>query len=112
MGLAIAAAGVLCFGFGLQFFALKFRRRAMPYFVLFLFVAWFLPLMVAGLLGHSFGSSVAETMFSVSPIVGVVLPTSTSLVVNGLLALAFGTMLLTQERELEESVRGGRAVVA
>ena len=70
------ANGVLVvayFGLAAQFFLLRFGRRGSGYFVLFLFLAWVVPLIlgVITLVGQPGNSGPSQYLFALSPVVGL-----------------------------------------
>ena len=70
---AIVAAGtaLLQFGAAWQFFRLSQGRRAMPWFLLYLFVAWIVPLLLGAIAGLAHWQGGAEVLASVSPVTGL-----------------------------------------
>ncbi len=75
LALAAAVLTVAYHAFGLQYFHLRFGRRASVYFGLFLFVAWLLPILSGWILAASDGGINSERMaapiFALSPVAGI-----------------------------------------
>jgi hypothetical protein len=61
---------ILSFGWGLQFFHLKYEKRALIYFNMMMFFLWVAPLIIGGLL---IASRVPEAFYlmAVSPVIGI-----------------------------------------
>jgi hypothetical protein len=75
LAVAVGVLVVAYFGLGLQYFQLRFGRRATNFFGLFLFTAWALPL-VLGIIAIAAsngpgGGAQAALFFSATPIVGI-----------------------------------------
>ncbi len=72
---ALGTFVVAYYGFGLQYFLLRFGKRGASYFGLFLFLVWLLPLMVALAAGISMSSAstTIQSILAVSPLAGIML---------------------------------------
>ncbi len=75
LALAAAVLTVAYHAFGLQYYHLRFGRRAPVYFSLFLFVAWLLPILGGWILAASETGQNSERMaapiFALSPVAGI-----------------------------------------
>ncbi|MGO9598595.1 MAG: hypothetical protein ACLP7Q_11450 [Isosphaeraceae bacterium] len=73
LGIANGVLVVVYFGLAAQFFLLRFGRRGSGYFVLFLFLAWVVPLIlgVITLVGQPGNSGPSQFLFALSPVVGL-----------------------------------------
>lgn len=93
-----AAATVAVFGWALQYFALAFGRRAMPWFMLFLFCTWVMPLLIGGLLGLTTNADLGTLVTRLCPIAAVGSPNAVSLGFIGVLAAVFLLKTVTIEK--------------
>ena len=91
LSIGTAAASVVVFGAALQWSVFRWRRRAVPYFLLFIFCAWIFPLMVAGVLTISSRSSgeAVEVVVGLCPIGGIFAPTHFAFAVHVVTAVVF-----------------------
>jgi hypothetical protein len=76
LALAAAVLTVVYFGFALQYFQLRFRKRGAVLFNLFLFVVWFVPLLVGWIQAVAAGGPSNESVsgaviISLSPLAGL-----------------------------------------
>ena len=107
--MGIAAATVALFGWSLQYFALAFGRRAMPYFMLFLFFTWVMPLLVGGLLGLSADAEIGALVTRLCPIAAVISPNPVSLGYLAVLAAVFWMKTAAVEKATQEQLQGAAA---
>jgi hypothetical protein len=68
---AAAMLVVAYFGFARQYFDVNFGRRGQPFFLLFLFVVWLMPLIVGSILALTGAEEGALPVFSLTPLVGI-----------------------------------------
>ena len=75
LAIAIGVLVVAYFGMALQYFLLRFGRRGVTYFALFLFLAWLVPLVAGTVLAMASmrgdGGVESQVAFSLSPISGI-----------------------------------------
>ena len=75
LAIAIGVLVVAYFGMALQYFLLRFGRRGVTYFALFLFLAWLVPLVAGTVLAMASmrgdGGAESQILFSLSPIPGI-----------------------------------------
>lgn len=72
--IAVGVLTVCYYGFGKQFFALKYAKRGEIYFRLFLFFVWVMPMLVAVAAGvATMSSRVIQMIMGVSPWAGMIL---------------------------------------
>lgn len=118
--IAVAAFTVAYYGFGKQFFLLKFGRKGTGYFRLFIFLVWLMPLMLGAALGvANAGPQAIQMAMGVSPWAGLILSVNGGPAVNAgaaeavrfmalvpSLALAFGFhfLLLNEQRKLDRGL--------
>lgn len=124
---AVGALVVAYFGFGFQYFLLKFGKRGGTYFGLFLFLLWLLPLMTsvaAGLSGFDPSTTVLSIM-ALSPLAGIWLSIGqglpgdvaadsvrfAALLPAVTLAFLFHFLLTGQQRRLDREVRATTSAV-
>jgi hypothetical protein len=62
---------VAYFGFARQYFDVNFGRRGQPFFLLFLFVVWLMPLIVGSILAMTGVEEGSLPVFSLTPLVGI-----------------------------------------
>ncbi len=68
---AAAMLVVAYFGFARQYFEVNFARRGQPFFLLFLFVVWLMPLIVGSILAMTGADQGALPVFALTPLVGI-----------------------------------------
>jgi hypothetical protein len=77
LALAAAVLTVAYFGLGLQYFQLRFAKRGVMYFALFLFIVWGLPLIAGSIQSLASGpgssSEASYPIFALSPVAGIAL---------------------------------------
>ena len=96
----IGASVVLYFGSAKQYFNLRFPKGSHPYFLLFLFLIWIVPLPVGPLVGLSgLGDTFAQPILSISPVIGIGMGDSMAVASSVLLAVAFGLLRLGVEKK-------------
>jgi hypothetical protein len=75
LAIAIGVLVVAYFGMALQYFLLRFGRRGVTYFALFLFLAWLVPLMAGTIMAMASMSGepgpIGAFAFSLSPVPGI-----------------------------------------
>ena len=75
LALAAAVLTVAYFGLALQYFQLRFARRGIMYFGLFLFIVWVLPLLAGSIQSMASGPLGSEAasypIFALSPVAGI-----------------------------------------
>jgi hypothetical protein len=75
LALAVAVLTVAYFGLGLQYFQLRFAKRGVMYFGLFLFIFWLLPLIAGSIQSMASGRIGSEgasyPLFALSPVAGI-----------------------------------------
>jgi hypothetical protein len=115
----VAVLVVAYFGNARQYFELAFGKRGMPYFLLFLFLAWVLPVIVGSILAMTrWGEDAALPILSVSPLVGITTAAgiedfrgavqasrSTNLPFSATFTILFGLLAVQARRRAEASVR-------
>jgi hypothetical protein len=113
---AVAILAVLSYGWSLQYFHLRYGRRAQPYFALFLFIVWVVPIIVGALLMAS-GSKDAGVLMGASPIIGIAMSGELNIPLDPVVlhvvtiapgavyTLFFAVLVRNQERRLAERVR-------
>ncbi len=103
-----AGLTVLYFGWALQFFHLKFRKRARSYFTLLLFTLWGVPLILGAILAAQMGGGdIATYVLSVSPLVGIATGSIVGLVAVVVPALIFGGLLRETLHQFEREITEG-----
>jgi hypothetical protein len=118
--IAVGVFTVAYYGFGRQYFQLKFAKRGTAYFRLFLFLAWVLPMLIAfAVLVATRNDKAFQTIMSVSPWVGMVLSVNTgpnvvgadaqlvrflALVPSVFFAFGFHFLLSNQQRKIDREL--------
>jgi hypothetical protein len=110
--LLVGVLTVLTYGFTSQYFALAFGKRAGSYFTLFVFFAWFTPIIV-GILAISLDVDGGGYVLAISPIVGIAfsgafgIPRIDEVVVKvcaiapgAIFTIMFFVLLINEERKL------------
>ncbi len=71
--IATAVLSIFYFGSALQYFALATPRRSMTLMSLFIFLAWFLPMLVGALIAATTGGddAISAAIIAISPIAGI-----------------------------------------
>ena len=120
--LVVAVLSVLSYGWSLQYFNLRYGKRAQAYFGLFLFLVWLVPVVV-GLLLMAAGSQQAGIIMGASPFVGIFYAGGLALPMDpkvmlvvaiappAIMTFLFGALLLGEERRRFEQVRKEHEVV-
>jgi hypothetical protein len=68
----VAILALAHFGLARQYFELAFGRKAAPFFLLFLFLAWLVPLLIGAVFALAgAGTTLAPPVMSLSPFVGI-----------------------------------------
>ena len=116
----VALLAVAYFGFSRQYFELTFGKRAAPYFLLFLFFAWLVPVIAGTIVAMSrWGEDASLPILSLSPIVGIAAASGfdntgvnargsqvASWSISLALTLLFGWLSFKAELETEQKLRG------
>ena len=101
-----AVSVVIYFGSALQFFALKFGRRSRPMFMLFLFLFWLMPLLVAALALSANHAELGPLMAAVSPIYGIGSGSIPGLVAAIVLGTIFFALSVREELRIQAEFAG------
>ena len=114
--LLVGVLAVLAIGFASQYFALAFGKRAKSFFVLFIFFAWAVPIII-GAIVRSSGVEEALYLIALSPIVGIVTAgginfpgidhnvlTIASIAPSALCSVCFFALALGEERQLRHRI--------
>ncbi len=120
--LLVGALTVLAYGFTSQYLRLRYGRRSLGYFVLFIFFAWITPIVV-GMIGLLARIDDSGYLLAISPIVGIAAAglfgiedlnetaiKVASIAPGAVFAIVFFALLLSEERKLRHEVLDEHAV--
>jgi hypothetical protein len=97
---------VIYFGSAAQFFALKYGRRSKAMLMMFLFFFWFMPLVLAALVAATIDPDLGLKVAAFSPIFGIGSASILGLVVAVALAGIFFSLMVREERAIQEAGTG------
>jgi hypothetical protein len=115
--LLVGCLSLLTYGFASQYFAISFGNRAKSFFVLFIFFAWIVPIII-GMLARASQIREGDYFLALSPIIGVLAAGDADFAIGldqtvvivasvgpvSICAVLFFFMLIAEERRLRDKV--------